>query len=104
MLNPHQNININISYNLTHAKTAKPVPAKKITKIQKPITLPSNHCDIEIKLKNKHNDEQKKAIESKPPHDKKAHKKKASNFARNTFTPDLFNDRRIRTEGPSADL
>jgi hypothetical protein len=54
MLNPHQNININISYNLGNEKQPKPLPAKKISKAIKPHFTQSNpHCDIEIKLKNK---------------------------------------------------
>lgn len=32
MLNPHQNININISYNLATDKPQKPLPAKKVQK------------------------------------------------------------------------
>jgi hypothetical protein len=104
MINPHQNININISYNLTHAKTHKPPPLKKTHKNNKPLLVPAPHCDIEIKLKNKHPEDQRKTSEAKGGNEKKAHKKKASNFARNTLTPDLFNDRRFKTEGPSADL
>lgn len=55
MLNPHQNININISYNLTADKPPKPLPAKKINKVQK--TQHQNHpaTDIEIKLNKKLN-------------------------------------------------
>lgn len=94
MLNPQQNININISYNLNH----KPVPTrpKKANKAR-----PIANCDIEIKLKSKHHPEEQKRTAN---NEKKPHKKKPSNFVRNTFTPDLFNDRRFKTEGPSADL
>lgn len=47
MFNPHQNININISYNLATDKPQKPLPAKKVQKQIK--TLPAqttNPCDI----------------------------------------------------------
>ena len=53
MLNPHQNININISYNLAADKIAKALPAKKISKFQKTHNNPSQHCDIDIKLNKK---------------------------------------------------
>ena len=49
MLNPHhQNININISYNLGGEKQSKPLPqGKKITKNNKPNLNPNpNNCDI----------------------------------------------------------
>jgi len=56
-MNPHQNININISYNLGHDKASRPLPAKKIVKSHKPTsTHPANHnCDIDIKLNRKNN-------------------------------------------------
>lgn len=46
MYNPHQNININISYNLGNDKTPKVLPAKKINKHSKVHTNPDNTCDI----------------------------------------------------------
>jgi glutamate synthase domain-containing protein 2 len=47
MFNPHQNININISYNLGSDKIPKQLPAKKIVKTQKAqITNPNHNCDI----------------------------------------------------------
>lgn len=95
MINPQQNININISYNLNASKPSRPTTKK----CPKPPRLPN--CDIDIKLKTKHNHEEPKRTAT---NDKKSHKKKASNFIRNTFTPDIFNDRRFKTEGPSADL
>lgn len=102
MYNPQQNININISYNLGQNKQ-KALPAKRITKIQKP-AFSSGPCDIEIKLKGKVAEELKKSTEHRLSNDNKKHKKKVSNVVgRNTFTPDLFNDRRVRTEGPSAE-
>lgn len=54
-MNPHQNININISYNLGSDKNPRPLPAKKIIKSQKPSSNhPTNpNCDIEIKLNRK---------------------------------------------------
>jgi hypothetical protein len=105
MLNPQQNININISYNLSQNKKEKVSNGKKINKIQKPsYSQSTGQCDIEIKLKNKNTEELKRSHEHKISNDtKKVHKKKPSAIGRNTFTPDLFNDRRIRTEGPSAD-
>jgi hypothetical protein len=100
MINPQQNININISYNLNSSKPPRPAP-KKCPKPPRPLP----HGDIEIKLKGKHNNEDpKRAADHRTGNDKKTHKKKGSNFIRNTFTPDLFNDRRFKTEGPSADL
>lgn len=59
MYNPQQNININISYNLGQNKQ-KALPAKRITKIQKP-AFSSGPCDIEIKLKGKVAEELKKS-------------------------------------------
>lgn len=35
---------------------------------------------------------------------KKSQKKKHLSIHRNTQTPDLFNDRRVKTEGPSNDI
>ena len=46
MLNPHQNININISYNLASQKAPKPLPAKKINKTHKVSLNPPSACDI----------------------------------------------------------
>ncbi len=52
MLNPHQNININISYNLATQPVSKALPAKKINKQLK--TEPQPHAPyIEIKLNRK---------------------------------------------------
>lgn len=52
MLNPHQNININISYNLATQPVSKVLPAKKINKQLK--TEPQPHAPyIEIKLNRK---------------------------------------------------
>lgn len=49
-------------------------------------------------------EELKKSAEHRLSNDNKKHRKKASNVVgRNTFTPDQFNDRRVRTEGPSAE-
>lgn len=53
MFNPHQNININISYNLGTDKPTKAVTGKKINKLQKPTAIHHPHCDIDIKLKHK---------------------------------------------------
>lgn len=54
MLNPHQNININISYNLGQDKPSRPMPAKKINKhIKTQYNSTQNHCDIDIKLNKK---------------------------------------------------
>ena len=54
MLNPQQNININISYNLGPDKTPKSLPAKKINKNNKThIHTNPNHYDIDIKLNRK---------------------------------------------------
>jgi hypothetical protein len=51
-LRPHQNININISYNLGSDKPAKTVSRKKIVKSQKATCLPAaSQCDVAIKLK-----------------------------------------------------
>lgn len=44
MYNPQQNININISYNLSQNKQKGP-PGKRIAKIQKP-AFSSGPCDI----------------------------------------------------------
>lgn len=53
MLNPHQNININISYNLGADKAPKTLPAKRINKHHKVHANPDSNCDIEIKLNKK---------------------------------------------------
>ena len=54
MINPHQNINININYNLEPGKITRPLPAKKISKIHKAQLLSTGHqADVEIKLNRK---------------------------------------------------
>ncbi len=103
MINPHHNININISYNLTN----QPIKSthKKISKMQKISCAHSaTQCDVDLKVKHKNTDECKKQNDHKAPSNdnKKTHKKKPSSLARNTFTPDLY-ERRIKTEGLSAD-
>lgn len=55
-MNPHQNININISYNLATDKPVKPLPAKKINKQLKTHANTNHHYDIiEIKMNKKLN-------------------------------------------------
>lgn len=86
--NPHQNININISYNLGNEKLSKSVLGKKILKSKK--AQPS--CDfIEIKLNKKENNI-KRANEGRKANEAKRNYKKISSIHRNALTPDLVND------------
>jgi hypothetical protein len=105
MLNPHQNININISYNLGTDKVVKQLPAKKIIKTQKANhTHFCNTSDLEPKFNRKGPENNlKKSNEQKQSNDNKKTLKKKNIITRNAITPEIFNDRRVRTEGPSAD-
>jgi hypothetical protein len=100
MINPHQNININISYNLAAERSSKAVPGKKVNKNAKLSTLHSPQCDIDIKLKKEPNknveNNLRKANESKKSENKKSKKKNVP--PRNVITPDMFNERRAKTE------
>ncbi len=103
MLNPHHNININISYNMAGEKHNKSTAGRRSAKPSKNIyTLPAEPNDIDSKHRKNLENNLKKANEHRPPEGKK-HKKKPSAIHRNTITPDLFIDRRIKTEGPSSD-
>lgn len=99
MLNPHQNININISYNLGPDKQSRPLPAKKINKQLKTQNHSShNGYDIELKFNKKLPENSlKKSNEHRSLNDTKKTKKKLTQPPRNTCTPDLFVDRRIKT-------
>jgi hypothetical protein len=107
LMNPHQNININISYNVGSDKVSRPLPAKKITKVHKPTSTlsPNPNCDLEIKINRKSNENNlRKSNEYKSLHEPKKSKKKTNVPSRNTITPDMFVDRRIKTEGPGNDV
>ena len=105
MQNPQQNININISYNLGADKPPKVLPAKKINKNTKTHVNPNpNNCDIEIKLNRKNCENNlRKSNQYKSVHENKKSKKSKNHPLRNTMTPDVFIDRRIKTQGPSTD-
>lgn len=99
MLNPHQNININISYNLASDKQTRTLPAKKINKQLKTQNHSSHHpYDIDLKINKKLPENNlKKSNEHKSLNDTKKTKKKLTQPQRNTCTPDMFVDRRIKT-------
>lgn len=101
MLNPQQNININISYNLGPDKVTR-LPAKKIHKLTKPATPPNPLFDPDPRHRKNTENNHRKSNEFKSLHEHKKTKKKTP-LSRNTLTPDIFGERRLKTEGPSTD-
>jgi hypothetical protein len=80
----------------------KGITGKKIAKNHKTSNLHSYFNEFEPKNPKKNQENSlKKANENKGSIEpKKNHKKKHPSLHRNTQTPDVFNDRRVKTEGP----